>query len=403
MPDYKLLEKFCRAQSILSRDSIDSFLIYYAAAKDKADKAFDTQISRYNKAAKTLPASWAGMAKSQFIAHRIFREDGLIHGYLKHTAVKNLPPEQYMFLQEQSESPWMFRFCSIVSRPAPDFFLMEDVFREEEFLLFSPSLTQTLAEQPVLLCFLLTGFNGDCWQSFGPFVSFSGFDPDDIFFFATEQNPEIYDEEGLIRGIEENPVPYMLLITGSTYPRMVQDKFEIVHVGAEAEMSSLDIEKAKKHFTVEYSPPVFKLTSGDYESPPHFAAAYYHEEKGILSLSAMTDLGYHQMQLLLNKCRLPIAEEPEIRVHLFMIKLIKDILGKTIDVHPYDKLFDIKSSPAADRELAKINHLLQMALPAINAGKDPDIEALAKQAGVDLEIAREIIGKSLERVKKLKK
>ncbi|MBZ5857538.1 hypothetical protein [Flavihumibacter profundi] len=159
------------------------------------------------------------MAKSQFIAHRIFREDGLIHGYLKHTAVKNLPPEQYMFLQEQSESPWMFRFCSIVSRPAPDFFLMEDVFREEEFLLFSPSLTQTLAEQPVLLCFLLTGFNGDCWQSFGPFVSFSGFDPDDIFFFATEQNPEIYDEEGLIRGIEENPVPYMLLITGSTYPR----------------------------------------------------------------------------------------------------------------------------------------------------------------------------------------
>ncbi|MBZ5857537.1 hypothetical protein [Flavihumibacter profundi] len=117
----------------------------------------------------------------------------------------------------------------------------------------------------------------------------------------------------------------------------------------------------------------------------------------------MTDLGYHKMQLLLNKCGLTIAEEPEIRVHLFMINLIKDILGKTIKFHPYDKLFDIKSSPAEDRVLAKINHLLQMALPAINAGKDPDIEALAKQAGVDPEIAREIIGKTLERVKKLKK
>jgi hypothetical protein len=403
MTDYPQLEKFCRRQSVLSRDAIDSFLLYYSAEKDKTDKAFDLQIVRYKNATKKLPASWGRMAKSQFIAHRIFSKNGLIHGYLKHAAVKNLPDEQFQFLREQSEDPWLFRFCSILSRPAPDFFLMEDVFREEKFLLFSPALTQTLAEQPVLLCFLLTGYNGECWQTFGPFVALSGFDEDDIFFYATEIKPEIFGEEELVQEIEENPVPFMLLISGSNLPRMVKDNFELVHVGAETELLSFDLAKAKKHFTVLYAPPVFKLSNSKYDLFPHYAVAYYHEEKAVLSISAMTDYGYTQLHNLLHKAGINIVEEPEFRVHLPMVTFIKDTLGKTIAINPYEKLFEIKESLSEDKALEKLNRFLRLALNIINAGEAPDIDVLAKEAGVDPDNARQILAIAMEQAKKMKK
>jgi hypothetical protein len=52
-------------------------------------------------------------------------------------------------------------------------------------------------------------FNGACWQTFGPVVPFRSFQPDDIFFFATELNLFIETEEDLMADVEENPFPYL--------------------------------------------------------------------------------------------------------------------------------------------------------------------------------------------------
>ena len=40
---------------------------------------------------------------------------------------------------------------------------------------------------------------------------------------------------------------------------------------------------------------------------------------------------------------------------------------------------------------------MQLVLPDINAGRKPDIESLAKKAGVDIETAREMIRHVLEK------
>lgn len=402
MTDYAKIKQYCQYQSELSRQAIDNFLVYYAAAKNNLDKEFDLKMSRYKGAAKKLPAAWAGLAKSQYIGHRIFCEDGLIHKYLKHSAVKDLPAEQLNFLQEQSARPWMFRFCSILSRPAADFYLMKDIYRSEEFLLYSPSITKTLSEQEVRLCLVLTGNNGQCWQSFGPFVPFASFDADDIFFYATELSEDVYNEESLQEVVEENPIPFMLLIAGSTYPRINCRDFETVQVVSSDAIGMLDTSHLRNIFRVEYSPPVYKFSLPDFDTTPHFAAAYYDEEKGIFQVTALTEYGYEKIQEELANCGIEISKEPEIRVHLPMLEVIRTVLGRKIELNSYDNLFSVKASPEGEKFLDSMNRFLKLALPLINAGKEPDIEVLAKQAGVDPEAAKEILSSALERVKFMK-
>jgi Holliday junction resolvasome RuvABC DNA-binding subunit len=42
-------------------------------------------------------------------------------------------------------------------------------------------------------------------------------------------------------------------------------------------------------------------------------------------------------------------------------------------------------------------------LPDINARREPDIEALAKKAGVNVETARKIVSKAMNKIKEMRK
>lgn len=54
----------------------------------------------------------------------------------------------------------------------------------------------------------------DRWEQQNAFQSFG---PDDIFFFATEKNPDIEDESEVQEDIENDPLPYMMLLSGAAY------------------------------------------------------------------------------------------------------------------------------------------------------------------------------------------
>ena len=152
-------------------------------------KEMDRQFAPFRMVTKTFQSGWIEMIKAQYIGHRVFKKDGLIKRYLNHAAVKALTPTEQDYLKRQSEFPWRYSYSVISANPAPDFYEMEDVFSWEPYLLYSPSISKTLLEGPVSLWFNLIGFNGACWQTFGPVISFRGFEPDDIFFYGTEINP----------------------------------------------------------------------------------------------------------------------------------------------------------------------------------------------------------------------
>jgi hypothetical protein len=74
-----------------------------------------------------------------------------------------------------------------------------------------------------------------------------------------------------------------------------------------------------------------------------------------------------------------------------MVNTASEILKKKIDLIKYEKLFLKKSSPAEKENLDKLNHLISLALPDINAGREPDVKSLAEKAGLDFDAARDIL------------
>jgi hypothetical protein len=367
------------------------------------DQEFEIWFSRFKHNEKGMPSNWRGLIKAQYIGHRIFKQQGLIPKYLNHAAIKDLDAEQQNYLRQMAAHPWRFSFSEIKANPAADFYEMEDVFTGDTYLLYSTSISQVLSERPVLLWFNLIGFNEDCWQTYGPITGFQSFGADDIFFYATELNGSIESEADLLKDLENNPIPYMMLMTGSNYPLIQHGAFEVLQVTGESHSAIFDMQALKKDFRLEYAEGVFKLSHKIWSGSPHLADAYYEEERGIIFLTALTDRGYLEMAKCLNAYSFNLPVDPDIRLHLPMLMVIKNLLKKDPELNSYSRLFEVKTVTESDSQIKKLNEFLSRALPFINDGNQPDIDALAKETGVDPDIARELLQKSMDRIKDLRK
>ena len=200
--DFKAIRAACDANSRISGKVIDEFLIGFAAGQQRLENVLEKQFALFKHVSRKFDKEWVGLLQAQYISHRIFRKDGLINRFLSHPALRNLKREEINFLEKQAKQPWRFSFSMISKVPAEDFYIMEDVFSGEQCLLFSPGITQLSQKEHPILWFNLIGFNGTCWQSFGPIGAYKSFEPDDVFFFATELRPGIEDEADIIADLE---------------------------------------------------------------------------------------------------------------------------------------------------------------------------------------------------------
>jgi hypothetical protein len=389
--DFEQIKLVCEKNSEISARVVDGLLIYYAAERNNLESRMNQEFDSYRHVTKKFQVEWVNMLKSQYLGHKIFKKGGLITSYLDHTALKKLNQEERKYLEIQAENPWKFSFSYIKEEPEDDFYIMEDVFSGDEFLLYSPSTSNILKAGPAILWLNLIGFNGACWQSYGPIGAYRSFEPDDIFFFATELNQNIEDEEDLLSYLEDHPVPFMMLLAGSNYPLLANKKDQVIYVQAEYAIEGMDTKSLTDSFITEYNKGVYRISLKKWNEPPHFSQAYYNENKKTVLLSAMTDKGFKSLVDGLNKYGYDFSEDPFIRVNLTMVTTASDILKKKLDLMEYEKLFSRKSSPAEEENLEKMNLLLKYVIPDINAGREPDIESLAAKAGMDIETAREII------------
>ena len=164
-------------------------------------------------------------------------------------------------------------------------------------------------------------------------------------------------EEDLTADVERNPIPYTMLINGSQYPFVMNGEDQILQLISEHPLESLDSNSLKTDFTVEYSQDIYRLTIASWAEPPHFAAAYYVEEEDRLLLTSMTDRGFRALVDRLNKYGLGLWIEPDIRVNLSMLTCIKDILGRELQLNPYEECFTIKPNPSEQDTLNKLNRI----------------------------------------------
>lgn len=396
MPDYQKIKNICRQNSVISTRLLDEFLLHYAAKHDKLTAELSNQLTKYRHIFHKEDTAWVDGITAQYAGHRIFKKEGLIKKYLKHSALKDLLPEERSYLEQQAATPWRFSFSIIVASPETDFYEMEDVFSEESFLLFSPGIARFLETGYRRLWFNLIGFNGHCWQSFGPINGYKSFEPDDIFFFATELSASIEDEADIINHIEQHPVPYMMLLSGSELPCTVKGNDEIVFALAEYDIAVLPESFVEKQFAFKHAGTVTEYGLKRWNSLPHFAQFYFDKHRHKLLLSAMTDRGFLKLTETLTAMGFPVNPEPDLRLHLTMLHTAEKILRKKIVLNPYSSLFAEKTSPARQQELDKLNETIALMLPDINAGRQPDLQSLARKTGADMETIQEI----LEHIKK---
>ena len=400
MKEYEQIIRKCEENSRISKRVVDEYLIYYAAARNNLESRMIREFDAYRHITKQLKIEWLNMMKSQFIAHEIFKEEGLIGPYLNHAELKRINKEEREYLEFQFAHPWRFSFSIVKENPEKDLYLMEDVFDSEEFLLFSPGITTTLQEQAVILWFNLIGYNGSCYQSYGPIGAYKSFEPDDIFFFATELNPDISDEDDLLSDIKNNPIPYMMLISGANYPLVANKNDQIVHVLAEYDMENMDTGSMKDSFITEYNRGVYRLSLNKWNEHPHFSQAYFDETNKSVLISSMTDRGFKALVNGLNKYGYDFSDEPLVRVNLTMLRTASEILRRNIDLLKYEKLFSKLSTPEEKEKLDKLNLLLEYLILDINAGREPDIASLAAKAGVDIEVAKNLVSQIMKKYRK---
>jgi hypothetical protein len=391
MKDFETIKFFCEENSKISTKVVDEFLLYYAAERNNLEHEMNQKFAAYKHITHKLKKEWINRLKSQYIIHKVFKEEGLIKSFLNHSALKNLNIKERNWLEFQAEHPWRFSFSVIKSCPADSFYIMEDVFSDQEFILYSPGVTKTLEDQSVILWLNLISYNGACWQSFGPIGAYKSFEPDDIFFFATELKPEIVDDQELLANLEYNPIPYMMLLSGANYPLTYNKKDQLVQVIAEYDLDTINTKSLTKSYKTEYNKGVYRLSLKNWSEPPHFSQAFFDENKKIILLSSMTDRGFTALTEGLNEYGYSFSADPFLRVNLSMISTASDILKRKIRLIEYEDLFSLETSPSDQENLDKLNTLLKLVLPDINAGREPDIKALAKKAGVDIQTARDLI------------
>lgn len=400
--DFDTIQAHCEANTAISASLIDDFLIDYAAEREKLPHEMDLRFGTYRHIARQFQPSVVNAMKAQYIGHRIFRERGYIHKFLNHSAMRRLDPKAWEYLEAQSRVPWKFSFSVIKDNPAENFYEMYDVFTDQSFLLFSKGVTTILTEGPVVLWLNLIGFNGYCWQSFGPIYPYQSFDPDDIFFFASELNTAVESEEDLLADVERNPVPYMMLFSGSQLPLTPHKNDDLVQSIAWYDQESFETGALKKDFQVEYAEGVHRFGLKRWNEFPHFATAFYKEDEKLLNLVSMTDRGFRKLVTKLNAYGLSLPEEPQAHVHPSMLFTTNSILRKDINLNPLDNLFHTETSREADEHINQVNVLLSLAIPDINAGKTPDIETMARVAGLDTETAKEILESMIKNIAELK-
>ncbi len=399
MKTYEAIRTICEENNRISQAVIDEFLIYYAANRDKLERDMNQRFAAYSHVTRKLKKEWVNLLKSQYIVHKIFRKEGLIKKYLNHTALKQLGRKGMSYLEQQATQPWRFSFSVIANQPAKDFFIMDEVFTGEQYTLFSPGITKILKEQSAILWFNLIGYNGECWQSFGPIGAYKSFEPDDIFFFATELKSEIEDEAGILANVENNPIPYMMLLSGANYPVTMHKDDQFIQAISEYDLDAINTKDLRKSFKTEYNDGVYRFILKDWGDHPHFANAYFDEGEKVIVLSAMTDRGFRALVGGLNEYGHNFSDEPFIRVNLSMLMTAKDILKKEILLNEYADMFEKEPSEQEKEAVENLNDFMSLVLPDINAGRQPDIEAMAKKAGVDIQTARDLVKTVMGKIK----
>lgn len=380
----------CQFQSEMSRRVFDDKLMYYAAQREKFDPFFKTIDKRFGHVVENIRPEYWRLLKGEFIAARMFQENGLIHKYRNHSYVKGFDAESLQWLDNMAANPWRFSFAEILENPHPDFYNMYDVFLDDTYLLYSPGVTATLKDTQSNMWFNLIHNNGVCYQTQGLIIPLGNFTDNDIFFYGTCLNENIETNEDLMADVAKDTFPYFMLMEKGLAPDLIHegDRLEFVMESDEIQFDPVILEN---RFEIERVDKYFKLSSIKVGQPPLFGIAYYDQSEGVLYRTAMSYIAYEILTDELNRFGLKLSENTAMSHSLTMNFTIKEILNIDPSRLPIQEYFDDTDDDEDDfdmddtppEELEKINAIMEEIVPYINENKKPPIARIAKKFQAD--------------------
>jgi hypothetical protein len=99
MKDYDEIRRVWEENSEVSGKLIDEFLIYYAGGRNNLEYKMNQAFASYKHVTKDLKKEWINRLKAQYIAHRIFKKDGLIKSLMEHPPIKDLENKSREYLE----------------------------------------------------------------------------------------------------------------------------------------------------------------------------------------------------------------------------------------------------------------------------------------------------------------
>jgi hypothetical protein len=396
--DFDSIRNTCRLNSEISADLIDTKLIYYADLKENLGKEITKKLKKYQHITSDWPDSHINFIISQLIAHRIFKENGLIHKYIHHAFVKSLSADQQTFLKLQQKIAWRYTFSKVIANPAQDFYEMEDVFSEENYLLYSPGINKSLKEVNPNMWLLLIGSNGECWQSSGLNIPLVNINPDDVFYFSTELSDYIEDESDIINDLNTNPIPYLMMLDLGISPRLHHKKHQLSYWSSSNGPLDIkfDVTKLKNKFFTAWNDHVYELKLKRYSSFPHFAVAYYDENRQMIFRYALTEAGFIKLSEALINAGFPLFKEADVHLSMPMHQLLESILERKVVMNPYEDLFATDADKLDDEEaedsddIVALRRFMDIAITKFNNNENVDVDAIVKQVGADPNFASKI-------------
>lgn len=387
MANYSHIRLLCKEYQHFNDTIIDTHLLRFAARNDQMKSLVNNLRIKYKKAYSLLPESFNAVAFGAFVVHKIFKKDGFIKNYFRSGVLDTLTQKEKKYIEQISSTPWRFAYLSTIDNPENEFFNVLDVFRDEELLIYSKGMQETLRDITPSMWFVLIYDNGTCWRTYGPIIPFKSLTPDDVFFFASELNPAVEDEITLLDEIDNNPFPFLMLTTSSDHPITMSKGFKMVTCQSTDFVEHFSIDQINNAFEVAWNKNIYQLKLKGYDSMPHYAVAYYNEKTLELLRFAMTTEGFYAMTRALQTKELELSMDSDIMISPMMLVTTERMLNKKIHLTPYDSLFTKKMDPKEEKQMKQINHFMDLIMPHINNRTSPDLESLAKIAGIDKEEA----------------
>jgi hypothetical protein len=392
MIDIHKLELRCLNDSRTLGSLLDDFLLRYSDERERLSRDVAYALRPYVRILEVMPEGWSGYLTAQLMAHTLFGEVALARKYRAHAALRQRSRVELDFFEYQLLHPWRWRFMRLIEEAGNHFYHMVDACSEELFIVRSSSLTTIIRERRRPSMMLMLTFNsGDCLQTYGPMMSFGGMLYSDILPLARMTDKRVRSIEDVPASLDRDPIPYIMFWHFGDIPIVVHGNDVLISHYYEVPDKEFSPEAHRKHFHIASVDNVYHLKLKRWNGHPHFSELYYDAKKGLLVAQSMTARGWHKLTEVLALGGIHFDDSNVLRLSMFGRRIAEEHFNKTYASAAYGQLFTPKPSKAEQDDMEAMNHFLMIYMEDMNAGRVADIGRAAAEAGISLELARELV------------